>query len=80
MYLIHVIPNANVLSTINPRKFAVLRFGRLEQTLPPLPALWVEEIDPGTAPGPAPTLKLALTVWLFDEDIKFGGLVVDWIA
>ena len=45
-HLIHVIPDTNVLGAIDPRELAVLRFGGLEESFPPLPTLRIEEVDP----------------------------------
>ena len=52
----------------------------LEQALPPVPALGVEEVDPSAATAPAPAFKFGLTILLLDEKVQLGRFLVDGIV
>jgi len=68
-YLVHVVPNVQIWSTLNPAEGALNSAG-LEHLPPPIPRLGVEEIRPRASSGPAPALILSLPALRLDEDPK----------
>lgn len=48
-----------------------------EHVIPPVPALWVEEIDPDATSRPTPTLEIRRLVVPLRDDVLICGVLVD---
>lgn len=58
--LVHVVPDKQILGALLPSPFDALFVLEAEQALPPGPSCGVEEVDPGTASGPAPAFVVVV--------------------
>lgn len=74
-HLIHIVPDINGICTVSPRPFSG-NFLSSKQFDPPIPTGGIEEINPGAAARPTPTLILPFATLGFYNYTKFGCLLV----
>ena len=60
MYLIHIIPNEDVLRALLPVPLALIVI-KPEEPLPPLTTSGIEVVNPRAAAAPAPSIEFSFT-------------------
>ena len=78
-YLIHIIPNEDVLCALLPVPLALIVI-KPEKPLPPLAASRIEVVNPRAAAAPAPPIEFSLTTWRCDEETFFACRLVYRVA
>lgn len=73
--LIHIIPDKDVIGTIDPGPSLRVRL-RPEQLGPPIPTGRIEEIDPRAASTPTPTFILSFATLRLDENFQLRSLFI----
>jgi hypothetical protein len=74
---VHIVPNEYRIGALRPTPFFTVAI-KLEDALPPVPCFRVEEVDPGAATWPTPTL-IFTEIGFLDEHVYLLGSFVDGI-
>lgn len=78
-YLIHIIPNEDVLRALLPVPLAFIVI-KPEEPLPPLPTSGIEVVNPRAAATPAPSIVFSFATWRFDQETFFACRLVYRVA